>query len=258
MNKLPVIISIPHSGNLVPQELSDRIILTENELFEDIDAYTCEIYNLNEKVEKVILTKIARTFVDLNRAIDELPPKNPYGLIKIFTAQRKQIYVTGKEPDNELIKILIDKYYKPYHDEIIKTINENKNIKIGLDCHSMDPTGPLIAPDTGKRRPLFCLSNLNHNSSSKDIIEKLAFCIQQSFNISQSDVLLNNPFSGGHIIKTYGGKPIPWIQIEINKVLYLGSPWYDYQTNFIDKNRLKELNQMFEKSIYMFIEQINK
>ena len=40
MNKLPVLISIPHGGTEIPKEIVDRVCITAKDQFEDGDALT--------------------------------------------------------------------------------------------------------------------------------------------------------------------------------------------------------------------------
>jgi formiminoglutamase len=71
---------------------------------------------------------------------------------------------------------------------------------------------PNISPDGNKKkRSLFCLSNQDGKTSSKEMIILLADCIAESFEIDKSEIKLNDPFHGGYITKTYGNNPIPWI-----------------------------------------------
>ena len=115
IKNLPVLLSIPHGGKKIPPQLKDRVILLPENILEDIDAFTREIYDLGEKVTEVIFTNIARTFVDLNRAPDDLPSQNPDGVIKSHTCFGKAIYQNGLEPDEALTQILLKDYYYPYH-----------------------------------------------------------------------------------------------------------------------------------------------
>ena len=122
MSKLPVLLSIPHGGTKRPSELNGHLCITEHDQFDDSDPFVVEIYDLGDEVQTVIKTDIARAFVDLNRSLQDLPPKNPDGLIKSSTCYEKPIYLNGKEPDESLRKMLIEMYYKPYHRAIQKSI----------------------------------------------------------------------------------------------------------------------------------------
>ena len=252
MSRLPILLSIPHGGTQKPPELDGRLCITGKDLFDDSDPFVIEIYDLEEKVERVIKTNIARAFVDLNRSLQDLPPQNPDGLIKSKTCYEKPIYIKDREPDESLRNMLIEMYYKPYHRTIQKSIHE-LDLQLCLDCHSMASTAPNISPDgNNMKRPTFCLSNQNGQTSSQDMIELLAGFIQKSFSLKKDDVQLNNPFKGGHITRTYGNNPIPWIQVEMNRNLYLSREWFDPDSLKTDEKRLLELNHMFEEALTKF------
>ncbi|HUT05588.1 MAG TPA: N-formylglutamate amidohydrolase [Nitrosopumilaceae archaeon] len=256
MTKLPVLLSIPHGGTQRPPELDGHLSITDKDLFDDSDPFVIEIYDLSEKVERVIKTNIARTFVDLNRSLQDLPPENPDGLIKSITCYEKPIYKQGREPDDSMRNVLIEIYYKPYHRSIQKSIQE-LDLQLCLDCHSMASVAPGISPDgKEKKRPMFCLSNQDGKTSSSEMIELLASCLSDSFGIDRNKISLNDPFHGGHITKTYGNNPFPWIQIEMNRDLYLSKSWFNGDTLSIDSTRLLVLNKKFENCLNKFFSKI--
>lgn len=256
MKKLPFLVSIPHGGTKRPKELEGHLTITDRDLFDDSDPFVMEIYGLDGKVIELITTEIARAFVDLNRSIEDLPPKNPDGLIKSSTCYKKPIYIRGKEPDENLINQLIQRYYNPYHHKIQSCIDK-LNFSLGLDCHSMATFAPEISPDGNqKERPLFCLSNQDGRTSHNKIIENLADSISESFMIDRRDISLNDPFHGGYITKTYGNNPIPWIQIEMNRSFYLKEPWFDFDSLQMDAHHLKKLNRQFEESLNSFYDKM--
>lgn len=252
-----MLLSIPHGGTKIPKELEHLLSITKKDQFDDSDAFVTEIYDLGNKVERVISSQIARCFVDLNRSLQDLPPNNPDGLIKSSTCYQRPIYQKGKEPNSSLIEKLIQLYYIPYHRLIQKSLRE-LDLQLCLDCHSMASSAPNISPDgKDKKRPLFCLSNQNGKTSSVEMIELLANCISESFQIERKKILLNEPFLGGYITKTYGNNPIPWIQIEMNRDLYLKDPWFDANSLTLQKSHSQKLNNQFEKSLDLFFNKIN-
>ena len=257
MTQLPVLLSIPHGGTKRPPELDGHLCITEHDMFDDSDPFVVEIYNLGDEVRHVVKTDIARAFVDLNRSPQDLPPNNPDGLIKSMTCYQKPIYVSGLEPDDSLTGILIDAYYRPYHGEIQKSVTE-MDLLLCLDCHTMAEVAPAISPDGNrKKRPLFCLSNRDGKTSSRHMIELLADCISDSFFIDRNDILLNDPFHGGYITKTYGNNPIPWIQVEMNRNMYLSEEWFDRSTLIINRKRLRDINNMFKNAVNLFFKRLD-
>lgn len=256
MTKLPVLLSIPHGGTRKPSELEGHLSITNKDLFDDSDPFVIELYDLGDKVQRVIKTDIARAFVDLNRSLQDMPPDNPDGLIKSKTCYDKPIYANGKEPHDSLKTMLIEIYYNPYHQTIQKSIGE-LDLKLCLDCHSMASVAPYFSPDkTQSKRPMFCLSNGDGKTSSQEMLEHLADSISESYLIDRQDISLNDPFHGGHITRTYGNNPVPWIQIEMNRSLYLSEQWFDDESLSMKTPRLSTLNLMFEKTLESFFKKI--
>ena len=253
MQKLPVLLSIPHGGLLIPDELNEKLIIGEKEIFEDIDPFTHQIYNLGEDVAAVFKTEIARTFVDLSRAPDDLPPQNPDGVIKSHTCFGKKIYKENEQPDSFLIDQLLIKYYHPFHNQLENFTKKNINdIKLCLDCHTMAETGPAISPDKGMKRPLICLGDRFGEAAPKNLIEKLKESFEKNFNLDENQVTINKPFAGGFITREYGNNPLPWIQIEMNRSFYLTAPYFDSDNLTVHEERLNELKNKFNLTLQDF------
>ena len=103
-------------------------------------------------------------------------------------------------------------------------------VRIAFDCHSMLPYGSESQKDAGKARPLICLGNNGDRrgrarkgsvaTCSEEWINTLAGVFKEEFALT-NEVAINNPFSGGFISNAhYWHKGVPWIQIEINRLLY--------------------------------------
>ena len=257
MTQLPILLSIPHGGIRKPVELEGHLSITNRDLFDDSDPFVIDLYDLGDKVTRVIKTDIARAFVDLNRSPQDMPPDNPDGLIKSKTCYDKPIYTNGKEPDDSLKKMLIELYYSPYHQAIQKSLEE-LDLKLCLDCHSMAATAPYFSPDkTQSKRPMFCISNNDGQTSSDETLETLADCISKSYSINRKEISLNDPFHGGYITRTYGNNPLPWIQVEMNRDLYLSESWFDNEMLSMKTERLQELNKMFENTVVSLMNKLS-
>jgi formiminoglutamase len=88
-------------------------------------------------------------------------------------------------------------------------------------------------------------------------MELLASCISKSYEIDRNDISLNDPFHGGYITKTYGNNSVPWIQVEMNRDLYLSDPWFDKETLTVDLAHLQKLNEQFENSLNLFFKEFD-
>jgi formiminoglutamase len=78
--------------------------------------------------------------------------------------------------------------------------------------------------------------------------------LRKVFDLESAEVTLNDPFAGGYITRTYGNQPIPWVQIEMNRKLYLRPPWFDKDTLKVDPQRLAFLRDCMRQALMLFHE----
>lgn len=263
--KEPILISIPHGGWKVPDEIQDTWALTKKDAFHDGDPYTSQIYDFSDRVNAQITMDYYRAAIDLNREPGDFAPKNPDGIIKSHTCYDIEVYKNNILPDKELIETLMAKYYYPYH-KFLEDAAKRKDIILGVDCHSMAAVTPPIGRKTaGKPRALICLGNLgdingevcppfNRLSCETELIK---FVKAEFIKIFQhEDVEIEIPaicstnvpyeggyFKGGYITQKMGYEAFPFFQIEISRVLYLSPRYFNEDTLYVDKKRIKDLNQ---------------
>jgi len=118
MDKLPVLLSVPHAGLTVPSEVADICILSEHDIIEDGDEHAAEIYwPLEEHVEAFVTTDIARAVVDLNRAEDDFRKD---GVIKTHTCWDEPVYEPA--PPADVLEEMIRRYHAPYHARLTELV----------------------------------------------------------------------------------------------------------------------------------------
>jgi len=206
--KLPFLVSVPHSGQHIPQEVQDICILTPEHIYEDSDWGAEDIYyGLEKSVEAFISSDVARAIVDLNRAADDFRKD---GVVKTHTCYDIPVYI--KFPSRKLIEQLLSDYYHPYHLKL-EQLAEIGNVKVGIDCHTMAEVGPPVGPDAGKTRPLACISNAD-GTCPDDWLHSLVDCFHNVF--PQEKITINTPFKGGFIVRNHSAK-LPWLQIEFSR-----------------------------------------
>jgi formiminoglutamase len=235
-------------------EIRDRVTISARGQFEDSDAFTQEIYGLRNDVLVQVQSQVARAFVDMNRAPEDRPPNNPDGVVKTQTCHGKTVYLPGQELDDSWTHQLLDTYYFPYHQSIATALAQTPYLQLALDCHTMEAVAPAIAPDPGQPRPLICLGNNHGKSCPQEMMDQLAECFREGFGLEDKDVVMNKPFAGGYITRTYGEGALPWLQVEMNRSLYLSKPWFDAETLTIQPERLQYLNQRFRKTLTLFFQ----
>jgi formiminoglutamase len=212
--KLPFLVSVPHAGLTIPDEVQNICLLTPEEIYDDSDGGSTEIYSDLEEVLEIFMSSVvARAIVDLNRATNDFRKD---GVIKTHTCYDVPVY--SEFPSKKLIERLLSDYYHPYHQKLEK-FTHSKNIKVGIDCHTMAAVGPPIGPDAGKKRPLVCLSNAD-GTCPDEWLDELANCFLKVFPHEQ--VKINEPFKGGYIIRTYSSD-LPWLQIELSRTEHISN-----------------------------------
>ena len=201
---LPLIISVPHAGLTVPQEVRDYCALLPEQILADSDEGAADIYDLKSEVAVHITTDVARAVVDLNRAEDD---RGRDGIVKTHTCYDARVY--RKPVPEDLVEILLERYYRPYHQRLSESAAD---AKFGVDCHTMAAVGPSCATDSDCERPNICLSNA-HGTCSQEWFEKLVHCFKESFD---SEISVNHPFKGGYIIRSHSSE-LPWVQVELSR-----------------------------------------
>lgn len=110
MKKLPLLISVPHAGLLIPPEAEPYCILARDDIVVDGDEGAAVIYDIEGMVESWHTTNIARPIVDLNQAAGD---RSQDGVVKTHTIWGARVF--NQFPDDVLIAHLLEKYYYPYH-----------------------------------------------------------------------------------------------------------------------------------------------
>lgn len=202
---LPLILSVPHAGLIIPPEVQDLCVLSNKEIAEDGDEGAAEIYlPLQKEVSALVTTVVARAILDMNRAEED---RSKDGVVKTHTCWDIPVY--REFPSEDFIETLIEKYYRPYHTDLT---NYAEGIKLGVDCHTMAAKGPPVGPDPGIERPLICMSNADF-TCPQEWITSLAECFEKVF---ETEVSINKPFKGGYIIRSHASE-LPWVQIELSR-----------------------------------------
>ena len=209
-DKLPFVISIPHSGLYITKEMNNK--LDDNIILSNSDWYLSNLYSFLEDLGfTVVINNVNRYTIDPNRELILNNGNNYYSsLIYMKNTFSKDIYKIN--PDEEEINDRINKYYKTYHNELQKQIdNKLKTFDkvILIDLHSF---GKDINTD-------IVLGDDNHNTMNENTFDIIKSCfISSGFTVNE-----NVPYKGGYITRKYGsinGK-CESIQIELSYRKYI-------------------------------------
>jgi len=227
--RCPFLISVPHGGTIVPEDVRPQMLLTEEDLRYYCDPATRIIFGYRDRVAAYIDTTISRMVIDLNRPPLPLPLRDPDGIIKLRTIDGRGVWRPGQVPDMQQVHRLLVSHYFPFHQQVDELIDRHM-VRVAFDCHSMLPYGSEHQKDAGRSRPLICLGNNGDRKGrvkkgrittcSEEWINTLAAVFRDEFP-QENAVAINNPFSGGFIANAhFWHKGVPWIQVEVNRSLY--------------------------------------
>jgi len=251
VKKVPIIISVPHSGTEFPEEIENDYLDSQKKILDDTDWFVHNVYDFAAELGiTVIRAKYSRWAIDLNRDPESKPLYNDgriiTGLCSFTDFFGKPIYKAAQDPTQEEIERRLDQYYWPYYQKIQSLLNERKKEfgKVLLwDAHSIRQLVPSIQKDPF---PDMILGNNELKTASSKMIDTAFENLKKGpFQINH-----NNPFKGGHITR-YFGKPEDnqhALQLEMNKILYMDNDELKYNSE--RANQVKAmLKPVFEKLI---------
>ena len=241
----PILVSIPHASNSIPEEVENIVQLTEEEINQYVDLFSEKIYDVGGVYR--VVADVCRVIVDVNRAPDDIAKEyheGHDGVVVHVTQDGKPVY---KElPSDELADLMIKKYHDTYHQKIDDAM---PNLQFLFDCHTYYPIGPKMKKDAGKIRPDFNIGNLRYSSCSRDYtVFARDFFLDRGFTVG-----INEPYQCGYVLAHHCHRRrihsflVPGLQIEMSHGLYLDSKTFKPLPG-----RIEEMNKLFGKFIDAF------
>ena len=256
---LPVVVSVPHGGLKVPDELVSDFNLDLAAVLYDSDTWARELFLLQDRVAGYLDTEIARIVLDLNRSASDLPPENPDGVIKTIDVRGNQVWSTKGGLSPKTAASLIERYHCSYHNKLTSLAVGGKAV-LGIDCHTMLQRSP-HHDETGTPRPMICISNRGDEygepsdepiTAPAHLLRALQDALYEQFQHEDiNDIALNRPFQGGYITMHHGTEgALPWIQVEINRALYLpAGKALTAKPDELAEKRLTDLREKFCRAL---------
>lgn len=214
------LVSVPHSGDTIPDEFREYLSGDEKAYREDMDFKVNELIDI-ETLQKagigVIVSHIHRICVDLNRS-----EANSVMFWKENTQGKKLV---AKEATPDAINGFIETYHRPYY-EVMKTfLREMEKKTTGpvnmIDLHSMPSKVTAyhlkMNPNQKDTRPDFCLSDLRGKTCTPEFIQHF----QQQYIAEGFSASINDPYVGGYVTEWVNNFRTNNIQIEVNRAVYM-------------------------------------
>jgi N-formylglutamate amidohydrolase len=220
-NRFIGVLSIPHSGEWIPDEFKPYLLDDHTSLLQDVDFRVNELVDIEKLVDHGIavqVAKVQRVAIDLNRS--------PELCVLNWKKNSQGVQIVLEEPTEQEVSEMITKYHTPYFEILTAMINELKRhqkVASFIDLHSMPSKATdyhlKINPNQKVNRPDFCLSDIEGISCEKDFIN----LVKKELTHLTKNITLNDPYFGGHITRhTHASIPdLNNIQIEINRGIYM-------------------------------------
>lgn len=254
--KVPVILSSPHSGVEFPDEIKSLYREEVVRQPDDTDWFVHRLYDfVSELGITMIHAKYSRLVIDLNRDPESKPLYTDGRIITDLVPKTdflgNSIYVDEKfVPDDAEIERRKESYYRPYHRKIENLLQERLD-EFGSvllwDAHSIRRFVPTIQSEPF---PDLILGDNDKKSASGEIIETALSNLKNG----KYEVRHNSPFKGGNITRSFG-KPennIHALQLEMAKTNYMDDDELIFNEERANEMR-KVLRPVFERLIEFLI-----
>lgn len=200
----PLLISLPHVGTVIPDEIRHCFSAQALHL-DDTDWYLEALYDFAKKLgASLIVPKYSRYVIDLNRPPENVPMYsgvNNTGLCPIQAFSGDQLYITDKAPTEPEIKVRLETYWYPYHRALAAELARIKSVHgyaILWDGHSIKSQLPWLF--SGKL-PDLNLGTASGASCDTTLSAALTHTLEQQSLYSH---VLNGRFKGGYITRHFG------------------------------------------------------
>ena len=229
----PLLISLPHDGTALPDDVAARLEPFARRV-PDTDWHVSRLYDfVRELGASVIVPRYSRYLVDLNRPPDDLslyPGQNTTGLCPSVAFSGEPIYLAGAGPSPDEIKQRVDRYWRPYHAALAQEIARIRKAhgRVTLwEGHSIRSVVPYLFDG---RLPDFNLGTAAGASCSPTLQQGLERILSAQ---KKYTFVINGRFKGGHITRHYGdpGNMIEAVQLELAQRNYMNEDDFAYDAD---------------------------
>ncbi|MBY0515493.1 MAG: N-formylglutamate amidohydrolase [Bacteriovoracaceae bacterium] len=214
------LVSIPHSGEDVPDEFLNYLAADINVMREDVDFKVDELVDI-EALQKagigVLVAHVHRVCVDLNRS--------PEQSVLFWQVNTKGVPLVKKNPTDQERSDFIQRYHAPFFEIYSSLIRDLERRLKGavpvVDLHSMPSRATAYHmkqnPNQRQERADFCVSDQRGKTCSEEYIKWFTHSLTQFGH----EAVINDPYIGGYVTTFVDGFRTNNIQIEINRRIYM-------------------------------------
>ena len=230
----PIFVTIPHSGEQVPDQCTWLQGLPEPLLMCDVDRYVDLLYEpaIQKLAWPLVKTKWHRYAADLNRFPEDVDagsvegnqnPKGQFARGFHWQMTTKKETLMSEPMTKAVHDQLVQLVHTPFHADIQKLIQEFRQTSgapiFHLDLHSMPSLGTSEHRDPGETRADIVVSDCSQKSSRSDFVD----LVITSYVRAGFKVAYNWPYLGGRVSEQYGQPSLGHhtVQVELSRKLYM-------------------------------------
>lgn len=219
----PLIVSIPHSGTVLPQLLAARLT-QEAATLADTDWHIPRLYNFLDGMDVTVIgANYSRYVVDLNRSPDGAalyPGQSETEICPTSSFAGKPLYRPGQELAAEEVPERVLSHWQPYHQRLAAEITRLKSehgFAMLWDAHSIQSRVPRFFEG---RLPDLNLGTAGGLSCDPELAVELTKHLARSDHFTTA---FNGRFKGGAITRQYGDpfSNVHAVQMEIAQACYM-------------------------------------
>lgn len=244
---LPLLVSVPHDGRLVPADIAQHMTQAGRDL-PDTDWHVAQLYEFARACgATMIVARYSRYVVDLNRPADDAPlyaGQPATGLCPTQTFAGDEIYRAQMNIDAGL---RIDKYWRPYHDKIATTLAELRRrhgFALLWDAHSIRSRVRRLFDG---QLPVLNLGTWDERSCGRAIADAVVAAAQAG----PCEAVVNGRFKGGYITRHHGDPAtgVHAMQLELAQRAYM-----DEATGAWDEGKASSLRKTLGSLLETFVQ----
>ncbi|WP_396616965.1 N-formylglutamate deformylase [Lysobacter soli] len=227
----PLLVSLPHDGSHIPEELAARMVPTARRA-PDTDWHVSVLYDFaREMGASIIVPRHSRYVVDLNRPPDDTslyPGQNTTGLCPAVQFTGEPVYLEGQAPDEAEIASRVERYWRPYHDALvgeIERLRAQHGRVVLWEGHSIRGSNlPFLFEG---RLPDLNLGTAGGASCSPALQQRLEAVLDGQIDY---DHVVNGRFKGGYITRHYAdlARGVETVQLEVSQRNYMDEDSFAY------------------------------
>jgi len=227
----PLLISLPHDGSAIPDELATRMTETAKRA-PDTDWFVSRLYDFARALgASILVPAYSRYVVDLNRPPDDVslyPGQNTTGLCPIVQFSGEPVYLDSEQPGSAEIMRRVERYWRPYHVALeaeLHRLRVQHGRVLLWEGHSIKSRVPFLFDGRLPDINLGTAGGASCMAATQARIERVLS--------GQSDHswVSNGRFKGGYITRHYGrpSDGVEAIQLELAQCNYMDedAPSYD-------------------------------